>query len=178
MKDIKIAIMGAQGSGKSTVLNALREVDSLSHYAFVNEIVRTLAKKGVKINKNSDHKSQTTILEQHYKNIWNHDSFITDRGALDAFVYATWDYLHGNFTYTEHKEHEKIFLDCITSYDYFFYIPIEFDIVPDGVRNADSTYQKEIDVLFRKTFQKYNISVKKLTGTCEYRVRQFLEVLN
>jgi len=177
MKETKIAISGAQGSGKTTVLNALKKENILSNFNFIDEIVRTLAKEGVKINKNSDHFSQMRILEQHYKNIWNYKNFITDRSALDAFVYATWDYLHENFTYKEHKEHEKIFLDCIKAYDYFFYIPIEFDVVEDGVRDTDKVYQKEIDDLFRRMFQKYKIPVKKLTGPCEYRVRQFLEVI-
>jgi len=177
MKETKIAIIGSHSCGKTTVTNALKQKEELKDYVFIDEIVRTLAKQGVKINKGADHASQTRILEEHYKNIFKYSNFVTDRSAIDAFTYATWDYLHGNFTYEEHKTHERIFLDCINSYSYVFYIPIEFDIVPDGFRNTEKDYQKEIDELFVKIIQKYNIKTTRLTGTCENRVRQFCENL-
>jgi len=175
MKEIKIAICGSQSTGKSTVINALKQKEELKRFVFIDEIVRTLVKQGVKIDKDADHSSQVRILEEHYKNIWRHSSFITDRCAIDAFTYATVDYVNGKFTYEEHKIHESIFLDCIKSYDIVFYIPIEFDIVPDGFRNTEKDYQREIDNTFKKVFQKYNIVTYTLTGTCENRVRQFCE---
>jgi nicotinamide riboside kinase len=178
MKETKIALCGSQSVGKSTVINALKQKEELKYYVFIDEIVRKLVREeNVKIDKNSTHDSQMRILEEHYKNIWKYRNFISDRCALDAFVYATWDYVHGKFTYAEHKIHESVFLDCIKSYDYIFYIPIEFDIVPDGFRNTQKDYQREIDELFVKVIQKYNIKSNKLTGTCENRVRQFCEAL-
>lgn len=174
---MKICISGSQCVGKSTVLNELKKHPKLQDFNFISEIVRNLIKEGVQINKGADHQSQIRILEEHYKNTWKFDKFITDRCSIDAFVYATWDYLHGNYTYDQHKIHEKMFLDSVNRYDYFFYIPVEFDIIPDGVRAADTEYQKEIDDLFREIYRRYELIPYKLTGTLENRVRQFYEAL-
>lgn len=174
---MKISISAAQGTGKTTLMNVLKENSILKNYTFITEIVRSLIHQGVKINKGADHNSQCRILEEHYKNLLRYDNFITDRSAIDAFVYATWDYLNGNYTYEQHKVHEQMFLDCVKNYDMFFYIPVEFDLVEDGVRDADKQYQKEIAELYIKTFKKYNIKFVSLRGSVKKREEKFLEIL-
>lgn len=172
---MKISISAAQGTGKTTLMNALREESMLKDNVFITEIVRSLISQGIKINKGADHDSQCRILEEHYKNTLRYDNFITDRSALDAFVYATWDYLKGNYTYEQHKVHESMFLDTVGMYDKFFYIPIEFEMSEDGVRDTDKQYQKEIADLYIKIANKYNIPFIGLTGTVNQRVKKFIE---
>lgn len=173
---MKIALSGAQSVGKSTVLKEIEDKNLLPGFVLVKEVVRALVAKGITINKGADHRSQVIILEEHYKNVLRYNNVLTDRCSLDAFVYATWDYLNGSFTYKEHKEHEALFLDCIQSYDVIFYIAPEFEIVDDGFRSIDATYQQEIHQLFLKLSDKYKKvlpPILLLKGTVEERINAF-----
>lgn len=181
---MKICISGAQGVGKTSLLNEIKkkaeETGFLNNFEFKSEIVRDLIKKGVSINKEGDHLSQMLILETHYKNCLNNEWLLTDRCAVDAFVYATYNYLAGNFSLKEHLEQESLFLKCLPHYNVFFYIPIEFPLQKDGVRDTDVLYQKKIDSLFRQIYLSYKITPIKLTGSVEerynkIRVYPFLE---
>lgn len=173
---MKIAISGSQGVGKSTLLAAIDKVkeEYFPNYIFIKEIVRTLKDQGIRINRDADHYSQCKILEEHYKNTFRYPNFITDRCAVDAFVYAIYDYTHGKYSFEEHKEHEKRFLETIKEYDIFYFLPIEFEIEKDGVRDTDKLYQKEINNLFLTVYKKYNISYQILSGTVEERLKRFL----
>jgi predicted ATPase len=170
---MKIAISGSSSVGKTTLLSALRNKGLTQGYFVVDEIVRSLMKKGVRINKVSNHESQCKILETHYINILKHDNLITDRCVLDAFAYATWSYLNNKFTYQEHQEHKKIFLDCVFNYDKIFYLPIEFPATPDGVRDIDESYREEVHNLFMRIIDLYKLPVVYLTGSVEERANAF-----
>ena len=175
---MKIAISGASSVGKTTLLNAIENSQGLSKdYTLIREVVRSLIAKGVKINKGADHESQCRILQAHYDNTLIHKNFISDRCAVDAFAYSMWDYLAGNYTYKEHKEHEAMFLSCISQYDRFYYIKPEFPIKEDGVRDTDVNYQKEIHELFNVIFVKYKMDVVYLSGSVEERLNQFITYL-
>jgi nicotinamide riboside kinase len=175
---MKIAISGSQCVGKTTLLNAIENnLTSFKGYNLLREIVRTLMNQGVKINKGADHNSQMRILEAHYKNILTYPKFITDRCAVDAFVYATWDYIQGHYTYQEHKQHEEVFLSCIQSYDLFFYLPVEFPLQKDGVRSEDIEYRKQIDKLFLVIYDRYGIQFTALTGDVPERIQNFSDVV-
>ena len=154
---MKIGVSGSQCVGKSTLIKALSKDPHLKGYTFVDEIVRSLIKSGVKINKEADHFSQCAILEEHYKNTLRYSELVTDRCVVDAFVYGLYNYLQKKFTYKEHKEHEGLFLSALSEYDHHFYLePLGF-LEEDGVRDIDLAYQAEIDSLFRKVYKKYHI---------------------
>lgn len=168
---MRFALSGAHSVGKSTIIKEIQDKNLFPNNTIITEIVRTLAAQGIKINKGADHKSQMIILEEHYKNTLRFEKMITDRCALDAFAYATWDYLNGAYTYAEHKEQEAIFLDTIKNYNLIFYIAPEFDIVDDGFRSTDAIYQKAIHDIFNKLIKKYDLPVCYVSGTVEQRVQ-------
>lgn len=173
----RIVLSGASSTGKSTLLYALQLYLDQNNYTVIKEVVRSLMLQGVKINKGADHFSQCRILLEHYKNTLRYDKFITDRGSVDAFTFATWDYLQGHYTYDEHKAHEEIFLSCLSRYTKYYYLPIEFELKADGVRDTDKEYRKEIDRLFKVTYDKYRIKPIVLTGSVENRSTQFIKTL-
>lgn len=168
----RIVLSGVQSSGKSTLLNEIKKETDIYVY---EEVVRSLIKQGVVINKEANHVSQCLILETHYKNTLLNDEFITDRGAIDAFVYGVWNYLNGDFSYKEHKEQEQIFLNCLSAYNHHFYLPIEFQAVSDGVRDIDEVYRTELERLYYLTYRKYNIPFVELKGSINSRLSCFLK---
>ena len=174
---MKIVLSGAQCVGKSTILTMLEEIqrkgDFFPNAVIIKEVVRTLMKErpDLKINKDADHISQCAILEQHYRNCLKYPSLVTDRGAIDAFIYGTYSYLEHKFTLEEHLEHKRIFELSIPYYDIIFYLPPEIDIKYDGVRDIDPNYQQDIHKLFLSAFNTYHLPlVVELTGTVEERL--------
>ena len=171
----RVVLSGVQSSGKSTLLEDMKK--DVGEMTIFEEIVRTLIKSGIKINKEADHYSQCEILKAHYRNSLLSGEFISDRGAIDAFVYGTWSYLQGEFTYEEHKEQEKIFLGCLPGYTHHYYLPIEFDAVKDGVRDTDEVYRIELERIYYMTYQKYKIPFVELRGSVDSRLKTFWEDL-
>jgi len=171
----RVVLSGVQSSGKSTLLEDMKK--DVGDMPIYEEIVRTLIKSGIKINKEADHYSQSEILKAHYRNSLLNGEFISDRGAIDAFVYGTWSYLQGEFTYEEHKEQEAIFLSCLPMYTHHYYLPIEFEAVSDGVRDTDEEYRKELERIYYMTYRKYNIPFVELCGDVDSRLRTFWEDL-
>lgn len=168
----KIVISGVQSTGKTTLINFI-ESDPLGKlFDIEKEIVRKLK---VPINKASSHEGQMAILEAHYHNcLQSRDKpMITDRGAIDAFVYATYNYLSGGFTFFEHEQHRKVFEACIPYYTHFFYLPIEFDAVSDSVRDTDEVYREDLASLYETIYKRYGINHIPLVGSVKERFSAF-----
>src|ERR1035437_10033276 len=123
---MKIAIVGAQCTGKTTLLNKIKESNILDgSYIFVNEIVRTLVKeKSIKINTEGDYDSQLLILQTHYNNACQYQNLVTDRGCVDAWAYALYNHNKGSFTDKEMLTFGKLFSQTLALYDKVFYLPI------------------------------------------------------
>ena len=61
----KLIFTGAQGTGKSTILNHYRE----QGMNCITEVVRNLSKQGININESGDEIGQKTIFET-YKEVY------------------------------------------------------------------------------------------------------------
>ena len=58
------------------------------------------------------------------------------------------------------------------------YIPIEFPIEEDGVRDADPTNQEKMDFLIKNLLDTSGVKYITVTGTVEERVKQIEDALN
>lgn len=175
---MKVVISGPQGTGKSTLLRELKQNSSLVNINFLDEVVRKLiTSKGIEINKTGSVASQQAVFDQHLANVGEYTHFITDRGAIDAFVYTTWSYRHGLFTEDEYKAFEKYFLACMSHYTHLFYLPIEFEMIEDGVRNTEKEYQKELEGIYLELYEKYKLPFTFLKGSVKERVELFLHTI-
>lgn len=170
---MKIAIVGAQCTGKTTLLNVLKEVPEFKDYLYVKEIVRSLNKeKSIKINTEADFDSQLSIFKKHSE-ILEKDNFITDRSSIDAMVYSYRNFQHGLFDESEFLEFEGLFLNTAYLYDKVFFLPVEFELESDGFRSTDREFQQEINNLFFEIFRTYEIDFVSLTGSLQERLDTF-----
>ena len=64
-----------------------------------------------------------------------------------------------------------------SQYTDVFYLPIEFDIVPDGLRPMDPEFQAEIDRRIVELLDVHAIHHRTLRGTVEERLDDMLGVL-
>ena len=62
---MKIAITGAQSTGKSTLLNYLKKDEDLKGFEFIDELTRQIAAKGVNINEDGGKFTQIFTVTIH-----------------------------------------------------------------------------------------------------------------
>ncbi len=171
---------GAHSTGKTTLLLKLKNDERFKHWKFVEEITRSIAKAGKRINEDGDDDTQRMIIDSHNKNIIDEDVEVKvlDRWALDGYIYTKYLNMIGRVSADLVEESKKQVLDHYSKFDCIFYIEPEFDIISDGVRSTGEEFHKTVMDLFKiqiEFLRKKGLRVVQLTGTIEERYSQLLE---
>lgn len=172
---MRIGISGAQGVGKTTLLNALSKDDKFSNLKVRDEVTRWVRGLGLPINESGTDTTQLIIAQRHIYNIYMFDEFITDRTILDCLVYTEWLYKQGKVAASTLEEIQLIFKRLIFDYDYLFYIKPEFQLANDGVRSTNIDFRDDIVDLFEYHIKNdifLNSKVITLSGSVQNRVKQ------
>lgn len=174
---MKIAFTGAQSTGKTTLLQAVKANEDFRYkYEFIDEITRRMIKKGLKINEAGGNTTQLLIMNEHIKNSL-YENVIMDRCVLDGVVYTHWLYTQGNVKYWVWEYSRRVFEHYVNRYDVIFYLKPEFEIEDDGVRSIDLSFRDEIAALFERYVRHIQIPVITLSGTVEERLEQFYSIV-
>ena len=80
----KLIFTGAQGTGKSTILNHYKE----KGMNCITEVVRNLSKQGININESGDESGQKVIFETYKEVLTQPGDYISDRGLTDVLAYT------------------------------------------------------------------------------------------
>ncbi len=166
----RIAIVGSFSTGKTTLAEAVAPKLGLP---LLPEVAREIAALGFKLDKDATVETEALIFMRQYYNEMTHDGFVADRSMLDALAYASW--------VLEHQERRKEFalwdacLDIArhhlrSNYTQVFYLPIEFGIVPDGLRPDDPDFQADIDRRILELLHSHDIRYSTLTGSVSERL--------
>lgn len=174
-KTVRVAFSGAQSTGKTTLLNALRKSADFKDCKFWDEITRQIKEQGFEINEQGTDATQLKIMQEHKRRVTVEDSglVIFDRCSLDGLVYTQYLYNKGQLTKETLDEATRVFEETISSWDAIFFLRPEFEIVDDGVRSVNVEFHRNIVFLFNHFIEKYNLQVIQLTGSVEDRVQQF-----
>jgi len=165
---MKIILTGAQGTGKTTILNHYRE----KGMPVITEVVRNLAKQGININEAGDAKGQEAIFAEYCKQFAEMPEFISDRGLTDVTAYTMHLCDIGKLS-PEYMELQASALDEFVHnhQDFiYFYFPIEFPVVDDGVRSMDEEFRQCIDNNILTLLQELDIPYVEVRGTVEERI--------
>ena len=107
---MRIAITGTQGTGKTTLLKKLREIEPYkSSYTFVTELTRKLHEKGYPINEQGTDEVQRILAQQCVEASLIPNS-IADRCVLDNIVFTT-------FLFNEGKVNQETMNDAIEKFE-------------------------------------------------------------
>ena len=175
---MKIAFTGAQGVGKTTLLDILEKCFEFKlPFKFIRNLTRDIAKKGYGINENGNGITQELIMKAHKELLNSSYDIVVDRCVLDAFIYTLYFYRQGKVSKEVLSNCEDVFREYINKYDYIFYIKPEFPITGDDYRSAEINYQNDIAALFEEIIKEYNIPVISLTGTVGTRLATVLSYL-
>lgn len=161
---MRIVFTGAQGTGKSTIMDLYKE------YPHITGVCRGLAKKGVKINEMGDDESQALIFDTYYDLLTQNDNYISDRGLTDVLGYSKWLHENGRLSREELDREIELFDKFINNWDVkYFYFPIEFEVVNDGVRSTDEAFRKSVSNNILETLLINHIDYFTVTGTVAER---------
>ena len=170
---MKIGFCGTMSVGKTTLVNALKNVPEFKDYHFATERSKYLNSLGIPLNTDSILKGQNIFLAERCAELMNED-LITDRTVVDVMAFTK---LAKSISYIDGDAFEEYAKRFIREYDYIFYISPEGIAIEDnGVRETDEKYRNEIDLTIRQLLNRYKPWHHVLTGSTEERVKQVLKV--
>ncbi len=184
----RIIFMGAHGTGKSTLANALNEilmlpvVESVARNFFSNWKLmesRMLIDKRVSDRVMCDTKQDILCSMSRWDFMrWVKADIpcIMTRCPLDTIAYAMADdgvsqiCVDTNIGFLKSMEG---FEEALKK-SLFIYLPIEFELENDGTRPMDPQYQHDVDVAMRSLMNSFGIKPLVVSGTVDERLRTIL----
>ena len=162
---MRIAFSGAACTGKTTTIEAF--LRKWSSYKFIQSDYRDLIKKTKKHSRNNSKKNQEQILDimvAETMRFTGHDKVVFDRCPLDNVIYSMWCYDKGMKGFTDKFIQESIakVRESMRHLDIIFLCTRDMmpPVVPNGVRDTDTTYIDEINNLFKSTLKQIQRGVE------------------
>jgi nicotinamide riboside kinase len=175
---MKIGLVGTVSVGKTTLVNALKELPQFKDYHFATERSKYLRDLGIPLNTDSTLKGQTIFLAERVSELMK-ENLITDRTVIDVISFTNASKSIRNADKISFEEYARNF---INEYDYIFYIsPDGVEIEDNGVRETNAEYRYLIDFTIKNMIKNYSHRINNLhtiSGTTEERIKQILEVIS
>jgi nicotinamide riboside kinase len=170
----RVAVVGSFSTGKTTLAEAAAEPLGLP---LLPEVARQVVELGFKLDKDATPEVETLIFLRQLYNEMSHSDFVGDRSLIDVMAYAGWV-----LDNQERRKETALWDSCVqiathqlrSQYTHVFYLPIEFPIVPDGLRPLDPDFQKEIDERMVHLLDRHDVKYDVLTGSVEARLDELV----
>jgi GTPase SAR1 family protein len=170
---MRIGLCGTMSVGKTTLVNALKELPEFKDYMFRTERSKYLMEQGIPLNTDSTFKGQLVFLAERSLELLQ-ENIITDRTVIDVMAFAR---ASNSMDHSEKYDFEQVATLLIKDYDYIFYVsPEGVDMEDNGVRETDLEYRKLIDSTITNFIKSKQLLIKNygiLEGPTEERIHQF-----
>jgi len=174
---MKIGFCGTMSVGKTTLVNALRELPEFADYEFRTERSKYLRDLGIPLNTDSTLKGQFVFLAERSSELYV-DNVVTDRTVIDVMAFTR---LADSIPYYIGDTLNEVASHLLREYDYIFYVsPKGVELEDNGVRTIDAEYRMEIDQEICKIIEKYKTKIPhfaRLSGTTEERIKKLKQVM-
>ena len=174
---MKIGFCGTMSVGKTTLVNALKELPEFKDYNFRTERSKYLMEMGIPLNTDSTVKGQSVFLAERASELMQ-ENIITDRTVIDVMSFAQ---CSKSMNYLDKNKFEQFAACLIHEYDHIFYVsPLGVDIEDNGVRETDAKFRKDIDNTIQHYLSKYGYRIKNVTlisGPTEERIERVKQAI-
>lgn len=175
---MKIGFTGTVSCGKTTLVNALKELPEFKDYKFATERSKYLRDLGIPLNTDSTLKGQTIFLAERCSELIQ-ENIITDRTVIDVIAFTN---CARSVELGEKINFEDYASQFIEEYDWIFYVsPAGVPIEDNNVRTTDTEYRTLIDstikYLCSSNLDKIN-NFGIISGSTEDRIKQIKFYLN
>lgn len=173
---MKVILTGAQGTGKTTLMNKLAKngTKTLS-------IARDTAKElGWPVTEDKREKYQNDLFNKLLDALSTEQDYISDRGLTCVAAY-TFDGALAGYISKESADNQYLALQKFHNDNpdvLVVYIPIEFDIEDDGLRSTNKIEQTKLDYFIKNLLDTAGINYITVTGTVEERLETIRKALN
>jgi GTPase SAR1 family protein len=174
---MKIGLCGTMSVGKTTLVNALKELPEFADYNFATERSKYLRDLGIPLNTDSTLKGQFIFLAERCAELLN-ENIITDRTIIDVMAFTK---AAKSIGYYEAEAFCDAASKLVSDYDYIFYVsPVGVEMEDNGVRTTDLEYRNTINNIIQLVLYRSNNKIKKLvelSGTTEERIAKIKETI-
>ena len=175
---MKIGFCGTMSVGKTTLVNALKELPEFKDYKFATERSKYLRDLGIPLNTDSTLKGQTIFLAERCSELIC-DNIITDRTVIDVMAFTL---CANSILSTDADLFEQYASNFIKEYDWIFYVsPVGVPIEDNNVRTIDSDYRELINNMIYSLCSKYKHNIQNIgiiSGSTENRINQIKSYLS
>lgn len=185
---MKIAFCGAHGTGKTTLLYEIVPLLAVSEnytdliirdsfpypdYQFNYRVFDGIGRRIYTEKKHwSERKKQRYFNWYYTYNHYVHPDFIGSRSIFDTFAYSR---LGIGLAFNR----RLIDWSCRhITYDFIFYVPVEFGLERDGIRPDDESFRLLHDYETRVLLDYYHIPYHKICGTVQQRLDTLRSILD
>jgi GTPase SAR1 family protein len=174
---MKIGLCGTVSTGKTTLVNTLKELPEFKNYNIATERSKYLRDLGIPLNTDSTLKGQTIFLAERCSELLQ-NNIITDRTIIDVMAFT---HCAKSISNNDKKKFIEFASTLIPEYDHIFYVsPVGVEIEDNGVRAIDRDYRILIDDTIKKFILNYKNIFKNfeiIHGSTENRVRMIKETI-
>ncbi len=174
---MKIGFCGTISVGKTTLVNALKELPEFTEYEFKTERSKYLRDLGIPLNTDSTLKGQIVFMAERASELML-DNMITDRTVIDVMAFTR---LAKSIAYFVADDFNDAVSHLLREYDYIFYVsPEGVKLEDNGVRVVDAEYRDKIDEEIQQLILKHRNKFKnyfELSGTTEERIQKIKQVI-
>jgi len=175
---MRIGFTGTMSVGKTTLVNALKELPEFANYTFATERSKYLRDLGIPLNTDSTIKGQMVFLAERASELIQ-PNILTDRTIIDVMAFTS---LAKSIPHFMVDDFHQLASHLINEYDYIFYIsPKGVELEDNGVRTIDELYRFNIDIQIQRIIGQQFKKIRKyveLSGTTEERIQKIKQVMS
>jgi nicotinamide riboside kinase len=172
----KIGLCGTISCGKTTLVNALKELEQFKDYEFATERSKYLRDQGIALNTDSTMKGQIVFAAERSLELMK-PNIITDRSIYDVCAFTL---SSKSISIWEKEQFVKIMMNSLRKeYDAIIYVsPDGVEIEDNGVRETNSEYRDKIDYTIREMLKEWPpVKLIEVKGTIQERIETIKKML-
>ncbi len=173
---MRIGLTGTMSVGKTTLVNALKQLDQFKDYETATERSKYLRDLGVALNTDSTLKGQLVFAAERSIELM-HENIITDRTVYDVSAFTL---SAKSIGWTEKRYFTELLMQLRNEYDVIIYVsPEGVDIEDNGVRTVDPVYREKIDWTIKNMLSEFPPKkLIKIQGSTEERINTIISQLS